>query len=223
VFEDSPGGRRLGHSKKVWIDGPAGRLEGALRLARPAHAAAVVAHPHPLHGGTLHNPVVFHADRELSRAGFTTFRFNFRGVGESEGGHDDGNGEVDDLGAAVGHVRGIAGDLPLILVGYSFGAVCSFRYAERDPKVAAVIAIGLPVRIYDVDEALRFNRPIAVIQGSKDELGLPGEVRDRLRNTQPAPDIRIVDGAGHMFEGQAAAIAGTIVETAKSILRGQQP
>ena len=78
--------------QKHWIKGPVGRLEAALRVASPARAAALVVHPHPLYGGTLHNPVVYHSDRELNRAGLTTLRVNLRGAGDSEGAHDEGRG-----------------------------------------------------------------------------------------------------------------------------------
>ena len=110
--------------------------------------------------------------------------------------------------------RGVAGKVPLVLVGYSFGALCSFRYAERDPHVAAIVAIGLPVRLYDVDEALRFGRPIAVVQGSEDELGSPDDVRERLRDASPAPEIHVVNGAGHLFEGQATTAANLVTRAA---------
>ena len=103
----------MGEIRKLWIPGPAGRLEAALRAACPSHGAAVLAHPHPLYGGTLHNPVIFHADRELNRAGLTTLRFNFRGVGESEGVHDEGRGELGDWAAATAWLRGMALEGPL--------------------------------------------------------------------------------------------------------------
>ncbi|HVQ34470.1 MAG TPA: alpha/beta hydrolase, partial [Candidatus Bathyarchaeia archaeon] len=90
----------MSHVQKLFIAGPAGRLEAALRTADAPRAAVVLAHPHPLYGGTLHNPVIFHSDRELNRAGFATLRFNFRGVEGSEGFHDDAVGEVGDVAAA---------------------------------------------------------------------------------------------------------------------------
>ena len=135
--------------RKLWIPGPEGRLEASLRVACPARAAAVVAHPHPLHGGTLHNPVVFHTERELHRAGLTTLRFNFRGVGSSEGTFDEGRGETQDVGAAASWLRGVALGTPLLLVGYSFGSVCSIAHAARDRNVRGIVAIGMPVRLYE--------------------------------------------------------------------------
>src|SRR4249920_2859672 len=109
----------MADAKSIWIDGPAGKLEAALRVAPDPRGAVVLAHPHPLYGGTLHNPVIFHADRELNRRGSTTLRFNFRGVGESAGVHDNGLGEVHDLAAAVRKARAMAPAKPMFVAGYS--------------------------------------------------------------------------------------------------------
>jgi alpha/beta superfamily hydrolase len=208
----------VGHVRRLWIEGPAGRIEAALRVATPARAAAVLAHPHPLHGGTLDNPVIFHADRALNDAGVTTLRFNFRGTGSSEGVHDDGRGETDDVARAAAWLRGLASDVPLLVVGYSFGAVCSLRYAVGNEPVAGVIAIGLPVRMFPIDEIDGLRCPLAVVQGSVDELGSPDEVRARVRNAAHPVDVRDVDGATHLFEGRAAQAAEAVVAAAEAIL-----
>lgn len=134
--------QRNSEPRKLWIEGPAGPLEAVLRASCPPRAGAVLAHPHPLHGGTLGNSVIFHADRELNRAGLTTLRFNFRGVGASAGAHDAGRGEVDDLAAAASWLAGLTPRQPLLVVGYSFGAWCAIRHAARSSSVAGVIAIG---------------------------------------------------------------------------------
>ena len=207
-----------GELRKLWIEGPAGRLQAALRVAGPARAAAVVAHPHPLHGGTLHNPVVFHTDRELHRAGFTTLRFNFRGVGSSEGEHDEGRGEVDDVAAAAAWLRGVAPGLPLFLVGYSFGSWCAVRHAAQSRGPAALIAIGLPVRRHPFPELERLDRPWAVVQGSRDEFGTPDEVRELIERGSPPGELIVIDGAEHLFPGRAADAAAGVVEAAQAIL-----
>jgi len=206
------------HVRKLWIEGPAGRLEAALRLATPSRAIAVVAHPHPLHGGTLHNPVVFHSDRELHRLGLTTLRFNFRGVGTSEGAHDEGRGEVEDIGAAVSWLRGLVPKVPLLLVGYSFGSWCSVRHALTEPDVAALIAIGLPVRNYPFDEIERLARPLSVIQGTHDEFGSPDEVRALLDRAEPRGVLHTIDGAEHLFPSQAPDAATAVAAAASSHL-----
>lgn len=204
--------------RTLWIPGEAGRLECAIRVACPARAAAVVAHPHPLHGGTLHNPVVFHADRELHRAGFTTLRFNFRGVGSSEGRHDEGRGEVEDVATAVSWLRGIALGLPLLAVGFSFGAWCSARHAVGDPNVGGLVAIGLPVRRYDFSELDDLGRPLAVVQAERDEFGTPAEVRDALAGASPPAAVHIVDDTTHLFPGRAAEAGRLVAEAAAAML-----
>lgn len=205
----------VGHARKLWIEGPVGRIEAVLRIAAPARAAAVLAHPHPLHGGTLHNPVVFHADRELNRAAFTTLRFNFRGVGTSEGVHDDGRGEVDDLGRVAVWLRGLAPRVPLLVVGYSFGSVCALRLAADDRRVAAVLAIGLPVRLGGLEVLDRFDRPLAVVQGAEDEFGSVEEVRRRVGREAV---VRVIDGATHLFAGRAADVGREVSTAAESLL-----
>ncbi len=208
----------LGAARKLWIEGPAGRVESALRLGSPGGGSAVIAHPHPLHGGTLHNPVIFHADRELSRAGMNTLRFNFRGVGQSEGTHDAGRGEVDDLAAAVRWLRGLAPSAPLVLVGYSFGAWCAVRYALTDRRVAGVIAIGIPVRIYPFQEIRDLRCPVAIVQGSEDEFGTPDEVRALLEGAGLSGRVLVVPGSSHLFPGKASLAAALVVEAASSFL-----
>lgn len=203
----------MGDVRKLWIEGPAGRLEAALRVAPKPRGAAVLAHPHPLHGGTLHNPVMFHSDRALHREGFTTLRFNFRGVGSSDGAHDAGRGEVEDLAACVSWIRGIAGNAPLLTVGYSFGSWCALRHAAVEPAVRAVVGIGVPVRTYDftgVFEAIRV--PVGIVHGSEDELAPIEELRAILARSSPSARLRVVEGASHLFPGRApdagAAVGG---------------
>jgi len=204
----------VAHTRKLWIEGPAGRLEAALRLSCPARATAVVAHPHPLHGGTLDNPVIFHTDRELNRAGLTTLRFNFRGVGDSEGTHDDGRGETDDLAHASAWLQALMPEAPHLLVGYSFGAICSVRHAARSQNVRAVIAIGLPVRLYPLEEIDQLPCPLAIVQGTDDEFGTPEEIRART----PGSPIQTIDKATHLFPGTAAAAATAVVRLTQSFL-----
>jgi uncharacterized protein len=197
-----------------------GKLEGALRVAESPRAAAVLAHPHPLYGGTLHNPVIFHADRELNRAGLTTFRFNFRGVQGSDGTHDEGRGEVGDVGAAAQWVRALAPGRPLILVGYSFGSHCSFAHALTDRTVAGFVAIGLPVRIWPFEGIETLGRPLAVVQGTDDEYGSIGEVESLIARADPRGRLYTVAGATHLFPGRAPEAGAMVVEAVEGILQG---
>jgi alpha/beta superfamily hydrolase len=181
---------------------------------------AVVAHPHPKFGGTMHNPVVFHADRELNRAGCTTLRFNFRSVGESAGLHDEGAGEVDDLGAAATWLRGLARDRPLLLVGYSFGAWCALRHAAKNRHVAAVVALGLPLEIYGSEAFETLGRPLAVVQGSRDALGDPVAIAPLLERLSPACRLHVIEGADHLFRGRAREAGAAAAAAAIALLDG---
>ena len=205
--------------RRLWIPGPAGRLEAALRVAPRPTATAVVAHPHPLHGGTLDNAVVFHVERELHRAGMTTLRFNFRGVGASEGTHDAGLGEVSDVAAAMAWLRGLAVDVPVLLVGYSFGSWCAIRHAAADPTIRGLIALGLPLAIYDLDAPLAaLARPLAVVQAESDEFGSLDAVRRVLGQVRPPGDLHVVAGTTHLFPGKAREAAAEAVSAAQKML-----
>ena len=203
----------------VWIPGPVGKLEGALRTSESPRAAVVLAHPHPLYGGTLHNPVVFHADRELNRSGLTTLRFNFRGVEGSDGFHDEGRGEIGDVAAAAAWVGALAPGKPLILVGYSFGARCAIAQAIADKTIAGVVAIGLPVRLFAFDDLRALGRPLAIVQGTLDEFGPIEEVETVISRASPEGRLYVVPGASHLFPGRAPEAARLVVEAVDSIVR----
>ena len=135
--------------RALFLSGPTGRLEALLNAgSENATHAALVCHPHPLYGGTLHNKVVFHAMKALNSFGFPVLRFNFRGTGLSQGEHDQGVGEVDDVHAALDWLDREF-HLPIIFAGFSFGAAVGLRAACADSRVEAVIALGLPVAPLD--------------------------------------------------------------------------
>src|SRR5512140_1249726 len=122
--------------RSLFLNGPAGRLEALLNAgASTATHAAVVCHPHPMFGGTLHNKVVFHAMKALNRFGFPVLRFNFRGTGLSAGEHDQGRGEVDDVRTALDWLDREF-HRPIVFAGFSFGAATGLRAACSDPRVA---------------------------------------------------------------------------------------
>src|SRR6202021_2127944 len=131
--------------RSLFLDGPAGRLEALLNAgAASATQAAVVCHPHPLFGGTLHNKVVFHTMKALNSFGFPVLRFNFRGTGLSHGEHDNGNGEVEDVRTALDWLEAEF-HLPLIFAGFFFGAAGGLKAASSDARGEALIAVGTPV------------------------------------------------------------------------------
>jgi hypothetical protein len=162
--------------------------------------------------------VIFHADRELNRAGWTTLRLNFRGVGTSEGVHDEGRGEIDDLAAALAWLRGLSSGTPMLLVGFSFGSWCAIRCAAREPAVAGVVAIGLPVRAYSVDESANLPCPLTVVQAERDEFGEPVEVAATLERLGVPARVFVVTGTSHLFPGRGPDTARSVVEAAEHIL-----
>ena len=208
---------RVSESKALFVDGPVGRVEAMVRAVDDPRAVIVLAHPHPLYGGTLHNPVIFHADRELNRRGSATLRFNFRGVGKSDGVHDNGLGEVHDLGAAVRTARAMAPGKPLLVLGYSFGSRCAITYALGDAALAGVVAIGLPVRLWTFDDLASLGRPLAVVQGTADEFGSIGDVEAAIGRLSPPGKLYPVAGATHLFPGRAPE-AGRLVADAVDVM-----
>ena len=209
----------MGEARTLWIEGPAGRLETALRVADEPRGAVVLAHPHPLYGGTLNNPVVFHADRELNRSGLTTLRFNFRGVEGSDGFHDEGRGEIGDVAAAAAWVSALTPARPLIVIGYSFGARCAIAHALADRTVAGVVAIGLPVRIWAFEDLPLLGRPLAVVQGTEDEFGSIEEVETVIARAEPPGRLYRLAGATHLFPGRTAEAAALVVDAVLGILQ----
>src|SRR5215475_13894750 len=131
--------------RSFFLDGPAGQLEALLNSGSAnAKGAAIVCHPHPVYGGTLHNKVVFHAMKALNHFGFPVLRFNFRGTGMSEGEHAHGIGEVEDVRTALDWMKNEFA-LPIVFAGFSFGAAVGLQAACPDPSVKALIGLGLPV------------------------------------------------------------------------------
>ena len=204
--------------RKLFIEGPAGKLECLLRVHPNPRAVALVAHPHPMHGGTMNNAVIFHTDRDLHRAGMTTLRFNFRGAGMSEGDHDEGKGEVEDVAAAASWLRGIAPGVPQLIVGYSFGSWCGIRYAKRSTATDGFIAIGLPIRRFEFEDLNNFPLPLAVIQGSEDEFGTPEEVRPLLETVIGPTQLHVILDAPHLFPKRAKEPAAKVLEAANLML-----
>src|SRR6202022_650380 len=193
--------------RSISLDGPAGRLEALVNAGSPeATHAALVCHPHPLYGGTLHNKVVFHAMKALNSFGYPVLRFNFRGAGLSQGEHDHGSGEEHDALTALDWLDREF-HLPLIFAGFSFGAGVGLRAACPDSRVKAVIALGLPVkpiddRTYDFGFIGACRKPKLFVSGDRDQFGSPAQL-ERLMVSLPDPKkLVLVAGADHFFEGR---------------------
>ena len=185
------------------LDGPAGVLEAvtACPRGRPMLATAVILHPHPLYGGTLHNKVVHMLARALNELGIATVRFNFRGVGASTGRFANGVGETEDVQAVIDWVRAQAPQVPLWLAGFSFGAYVAAK-AYQAIQAERLLLVAPSVTLYNMDHIDNIQIPWSVIQGSEDEIIDPAAVKAWLALQQQAPALHWIEGAGHFFHGR---------------------
>ena len=190
-----------------------GHLEAALSEPDlPPRGAAVVCHPHPIHGGTMHTKAVYHAARGFVEAGLVALRFNFRGVGTSTGSHDEGHGEKDDVGAALDWLEVRAPTLPLVVGGFSFGSMVGLSRGAEDARVVALTGIGLPLGLdgYDYTFLADVAKPVLVVQGENDQYG-SGEVAARaLAPMGPHITLVRVPGADHFFADRLGALREAI-------------
>jgi alpha/beta superfamily hydrolase len=195
------------HIRSLFLDGPAGRLEALLNAGTSnATHAALVCHPHPVYGGTLHNKVVFHTMKALNSFGFPVLRFNFRGAGLSHGEHDNGYGEIEDVSTALDWLDGEF-RLPIVFAGFSFGAAVGLRPACGDDRVKATIGLGIPVlpadeRTYDFEFLRGCAKPKLFVSGTRDQFG-PRAKLEALVNSLPEPKkLVFIEAADHFFEGR---------------------
>lgn len=205
------------HIRSLFLEGPAGQLEALLNQgADTATHAALVCHPHPMFGGTMHNKVVFHAMKALNGFGFPVLRFNFRGAGLSQGEHDEGRGEIEDVRTGLHWLRDQF-YLPIIFAGFSFGAAVGLRAACPDRDVAAIIGLGTPVapvdeRRYDFTFLESCTRPKLFVSGARDQFG-PRSGLEKLVASLPEPKrLVIIEGADHFFAGRLAELRRAIEE-----------
>jgi uncharacterized protein len=209
---------------EVELRGPAGRLEGVLHhdpAAVPARLA-VVCHPHPLYGGTMHNKVAFRAAEALSELGLATLRFNFRGVNRSEGAFDDGRGEQDDLRSALEFLSDRFGRQPILVAGFSFGAAMTLRVAPGESAVDAMVAIAPPVRGYDYPELPGCGKPKAVVQGTADDVCPPGELQRAFPGWPGPKRLLLVEGATHFFDRRLGELKAAVTEAVSWATRPQE-
>jgi alpha/beta superfamily hydrolase len=200
-----------------------GRLEAILKepRAEPAKGVALVLHPHPLGGGTMHNKVVFRAAAALNDAGLITLRINFRGVGQSTGYHDEGRGERDDARAGLDYLAANYPDQEITLCGFSFGSRVGLEVGMADHRVTRMIAIGAPVDKYDFSFLEECRKPILFVHGEHDEFGNVDKLREivsRIARHTPV-EFHVITGAGHFFDDQLNELKASITDWALSHLR----
>lgn len=209
--------------RSLFLDGPVGQLE-ALLNAGSDHAthAALVCHPHPLYGGTFHNKVVFHAMKALNGFGYPVLRFNFRGTGLSQGEHDNGVGEVDDVRTALDWLDREF-HLPLIFAGFSFGAAVGLQAACPHPRVQAVIGLGVPVvpadeRVYDLNFLQNCTKPKLFVSGTRDQFGPRAQLERLVESLSQPKKLVLIEGADHFFEGRLRELREAIETWVREVI-----
>jgi alpha/beta superfamily hydrolase len=216
--------------QSVSISGPAGRLEALLNAGEPGVPyAALVCHPHPVHGGTMHNKVVYHAAKALNGFGLPVLRFNFRGTGLSEGVHDHGRGERDDIQAALDWLEGKY-SLPVIFAGFSFGAATGLKASCPDPRVVGLIALGIPLsvqeRLYTYSYLSTCTKPKLMISGDHDQFAPAANLDEIFKMAAEPKEFVLVEGADHFFEGKLPimrqAISAWLPRTFPALSRQQR-
>jgi uncharacterized protein len=210
--------------RSFFLDGPAGQLEALLNEGAPsATHAGLVCHPHPLFGGTLHNKVVFHAMKALNALGMPVLRFNFRGTGLSEGEHDNGVGEVEDVRTALDWLDGEF-HRPIVFAGFSFGAAIGLRAAGADPRVTAVAGLGTPVgaiedRSYDFSFLETCTKPKIFISGSRDQFGPKPKLEAMFAFAAEPKKLVIIEAADHFFEGRLREMREALEAWAREVVQ----
>jgi hypothetical protein len=198
--------------QSFFLPGPAGKLEALWEQPPSAGTELVglVCHPHPLYGGTLHNKVVHHTARALQELGLAVLRFNFRGAGRSQGQHDQGRGEADDVRAALAWLEEKAPAADVVLAGFSFGAWVGLRVGCGDNRVRALIGVGLPANDSDFSYLADCSKPKLFIQGTHDQFGSLGAVEALAQSAAPPKELIWVEGADHFFAGHLDQLRRTI-------------
>jgi alpha/beta superfamily hydrolase len=199
-------------SENLFIEGPVGRLEAILERpgVGPLEGCAVVCHPHPQHGGTMHNKVAHTLARAFVRSGFETLRFNFRGTEESEGVFDNGVGELDDALAALHWLSDRHPDLPIWLAGFSFGAAMAVKAAVAEP-VDGLIAVAPAISRFAQGLATQPTCPWLIVQGDEDELVDVEETVAWVDSLEPGPELLIINGGEHFFHGRLGELRDAVM------------
>jgi alpha/beta superfamily hydrolase len=176
-------------------------LEAALwePIPGPPRGAALFCHPHPLYGGTMNNKVTYRSAKGALAAGLAALRFNFRGVGRSTGKYEKGVGERSDVAALLGWLQAKFPALPLALAGFSFGAWVGLQVGCQDPRVRALIGLGLPLNSYDFDFLIGNEKPCLIVIGTRDQFCPRDRMDELARRLPPSSAVAWIDEADHFF------------------------
>lgn len=191
-----------------------GRLEAILKPpgGLAVNGVALVLHPHPLGGGTIHNKVVFRAAAALNDAGLVVLRINFRGVGQSTGAHDEGEGERDDVSSGLDYLAEHYYGQEITLCGFSFGARVGLEVGLADERVVRMISIGTPVDKYDFSFLSGCRKPVLFVHGENDEYGNLDRLRELVAKINAPVELSVIKGAGHFFDNQLDELKRVITE-----------
>jgi alpha/beta superfamily hydrolase len=199
VQEDHTGHSKMGE-EKITFQSDMLHIEGLLWV-QDGERGAVITHPHPLYGGSMHNQVVEVLTAVYQEKGFSTLRFNFRGVGSSEGGYDQGDGEKEDVRSAVRYLHNM-GKRDLDLAGYSFGVWVNAHIMDSEPWIQRMIMVSPPVAFLEFPPFIRSSKILLVVVGDRDEIAPPDTTRELLAHWNPSARFEIIEGADHFYSGR---------------------
>lgn len=190
--------------ERITIPGPAGNLEALLEWNPrwTVRQAAIVCHPHPLYGGTMHNKVVFRAAKAATQVDAPALRFNFRGVGRSGGEYGGGVGERDDARAALDYLVTRFPQAPVAMMGFSFGSVVALAVGSTDARVNSLVGIGLPVNSVDFHFLQKVQKPKLLVQGTQDQFGSCENMKKLFSSLKAPKRLRFVEDADHFVTGK---------------------
>jgi uncharacterized protein len=197
----------------LFVPASHGRLEAILKEPDgELRGAALVCHPHPLGGGTMHNKVVYRAAQGLLEAGLAALRFNFRGVGASTGAHDEGSGEKQDVSDALDYLTENYPNREITFAGFSFGSRVGTETTMNDDRVVRLISIGTPVDKYDFSFLKNVRKPILFVHGDKDEFGSIENLNSLVAEVSENTDARLIvfQNCGHFFDNHLTELKNAI-------------
>jgi alpha/beta superfamily hydrolase len=200
--------------ESLFLDGPAGRLEALLEEPEEGNPreAALVCHPHPQHGGTMHNKVVYRVAKGLRHAGAVVLRFNYRGVNLSEGEYAHGEGELEDAKVALAYLRSRYPDLPFTLAGFSFGSRIALRMGCAGMGARRVIAVGFPTVYKDRSYLEGCSVPKTFVQSTNDEFGPVADLQAVVDSLQAPKDLVLIEARDHFFAGALEQLEAAITQ-----------